>query len=59
LGKNNCNKAVPFGYCLLNTETKESLHGVFKSFFEMVKGEPSVVITDEQHAIASALKELK
>jgi hypothetical protein len=33
--------------------------GIFKSFFEMMGGEPSVMITDEQSAIAVALNQLK
>jgi len=32
---------------------------MFKSFFEMMKGEPATIITDEQASIASAIKKLK
>ena len=59
LGKNCNNKAIPFGICLLNVETKDSFYGIFKSFFEIMKGEPSVIITDEQAAIQSAIESLK
>jgi hypothetical protein len=38
LGKNNHNKALCFCICILNTETANSLAGVFKSFFEMMNG---------------------
>ena len=33
--------------------------GVFRSFFQMMSGEPSAIITDEQPAIESALKQMK
>jgi hypothetical protein len=46
LGKNNHNKALCFCICLTNTETKDSLKGIFKSFFEMMNGEPDAIITD-------------
>ena len=59
LGKNNHNKAICFSICILNSETKEDLKGVFRSFFEMMRGESSVIISDEQPAIEGALKELK
>ena len=56
----NCNnKAIPFGYCLINTETAESFADLFRSFFDIMKAEPSVIITDEQAAIDSALQQLK
>ena len=38
LGKNNNNKAICYGICLINTETKDSFLGIFKSFFEMMGG---------------------
>lgn len=59
LGKNNNNKTICFCICLLNSEKKEDLKGVFTSFFEMMKGEPSAFISDEQPAIEGAIKELK
>ena len=58
-GKNNHNKAICYCISLINTENKDTFYGVFKSFFEMMNGEPSVIITDEQVAMESALKELK
>jgi transposase-like protein len=33
--------------------------GVFKSFFEMMGGEPATIITDEQASMDSAIKQLK
>jgi mevalonate pyrophosphate decarboxylase len=33
--------------------------GIFKSFFEMMKGEPATIITDEQASIISAIEQLK
>lgn len=59
LGKNNHNKAIIYCICLLNSETTEDFVGIFKSFLEMMNGEPSVFITDEQIAIESALRQLK
>lgn len=59
LGKNNHNKAICFCICLINNESKDSLRGVFKSFFEMMNGEPQAIITDEQTSIESAIKDLK
>jgi len=46
LGKNNHNKAICYCICILNTEKEEDFYGVFKSFFEMMGGEPSAIITD-------------
>ncbi len=59
LGKNCNNKAIPFGYCFINTETAESFADLFRSFFDIMKAESSVIITDEQAAIDSALQQLK
>lgn len=56
LGKNNHNKAICFCISLINHEDKDTFIGVFKSFFEMMNGEPSVMITDEQSAIQSAFE---
>jgi deoxyhypusine synthase len=33
--------------------------GIFKSFFDMMKGEPATIITDEQASIISAIEQLK
>ena len=59
LGKNNHNKAICYCISLINIENKDTFMGVFKSFFEMMNGEPSAIITDEQAAIESALRQLK
>ena len=59
LGKNNGNKAICFCICILNSETKDSFLHVFQSFFQMMNGQPSAIITDEQTSIGSAIKQLK
>lgn len=59
LGKNNHNKTIPFGICLLNSETKDDFKKVFMNFFDIVGGEPQAIITDQQIAIIGALEELK
>ena len=33
--------------------------GIFKSFFDMMGGEPATIITDEQASIEAALRKLK
>ena len=59
LGKNCYNKAICFAFSLLNTETTDVMTGIFKSFFEMMGGEPATIITDEQASIEAALRKLK
>ena len=59
LGKNNHNKTIPFGVCLINSETKEDFKRLFMNFFDIVGGEPQAIITDQQIAIIGALEELK
>jgi hypothetical protein len=59
MGISSSKKMVPFGLVLSTEETEERFYSIFKSFFDIMKKEAPVIISDEDHALAAALKNLK
>lgn len=59
LGKNHNDKPIPFALILMNSETKEDMAGLFRSFFDIMQKTPEVILTDQQASIISALKTLQ
>jgi hypothetical protein len=59
MGISGSKRMVPYGLVLSTEETEERFYQIFKSFFDMMKKEAKVIISDEDHALQSALKHLK
>ena len=59
MGISSSKKIVPYGLVLTVSESKEIFYQIFKSFFEIMKKAPNVIISDECTALIGALKSLK
>jgi hypothetical protein len=59
MGISGSKKMVPFGLVLSTEETEERFYQIFKSFFDIMKKEAAVIISDEDHSLAAALKNMK
>jgi hypothetical protein len=59
MGISNSRKMVPFGLVLSTSETEERFYQIFKSFFDIMKKEPAVIISDEDTALIAAVRNLK
>ena len=59
MGISSSKKMVPFGLVLSTEETEERFYQIFKSFFDIMKKETVVIVSDEDHALAAALKNMK
>lgn len=59
MGISSSKKMVPFGLVLSTEETEERFYQIFKSFFDIMKKEAAVIISDEDRALAAALRNLK
>jgi 23S rRNA G2445 N2-methylase RlmL len=59
MGISGSKRLVPYGLVLSTEETEERFYQIFKSFFDVMKKEARVIISDEDHALQAALKHLK
>ena len=59
MGISGSKKMVPYGLVLSTEETEERFHQIFSSFFDIMKKETKVIISDEDHALEAAIKHLK
>jgi hypothetical protein len=59
MGLSSSRKLVPFGLVITDVETKERYKTIFKMFFQMMEGYPSVLITDEAASIIHSIKDLE
>lgn len=59
MGISNSRKMVPFALVLSTSETEERFYQIFKSFFDIMKKEPAVIISDEDTALIAAVRNLK
>jgi transposase-like protein len=57
-GLNAAKKVIPFGFCLLVDETKDSFYKVLRSFFKIMEATPEAIITDDSQVIKAALVKL-
>ena len=51
MGISGSKRLVPYGLVLSTEETEERFYQIFKSFFDMMKKETKVIISDEDHAL--------
>lgn len=59
MGISNSRKMVPFALVLSTSETEERFYQIFKSFFDIMKKEPAVIISDEDTSLIAAVRNLK
>ena len=59
LGVSSCKHLVPLGIVLTLDQTAITYTKIFKTFFDAVRGQPRVIITDDEKAIGAALREMK
>ena len=59
LGVSSCKHLVPLGIVLTLDQTADTYVKIFRTFFEAVRGQPKLIITDDEKAIGAALREMK
>jgi hypothetical protein len=56
LGVSSCKRIVHLGLVVVLNENKENYVRIFKTFFEAMKGQPKVIVTDEEKTLLAAIE---